>query len=165
MQQIKDETSRMVPGQIHHPLGSEGNPPRSMDEERQYLERLLNTRFNFYLVAVSLFVFAIFRESLNELEKGIALCIGGIVSLLIMLAVCRTCLLVEKSLKNLREDQAHPYSRLYREIDDSSKSYAIWYLPLKISANYYIVVITLLVTVLLWVLSGFFMFQFLWGTS
>jgi hypothetical protein len=134
---------------------------RSKDEEREYLEGLLNTRFNFYLVAVSVFVFAVFRDSLSELERAIALFIGGIVSLTISLAVRRTCLLVETSLENLREDQSHPYTRLYRKISKSSKSYAIWDLPLKISANQYIGWTTTLVTILLFAASGLFIVHLL----
>ncbi|MFQ6028422.1 MAG: hypothetical protein ACE5Q6_13090 [Dehalococcoidia bacterium] len=123
--------------------------PRTMDDERRYLEGLLNTRFNFYLVFVSLFVFGIFGASLDAVVRGIALIMGGFVSAVISLAVARTFLLVEKALDKLRYDDMHPYALLYWEIEHSDEYKSGLGLLLRYSANNYMLATPSLITLLL----------------
>lgn len=53
---------------------------RYLDEERRYLEQLLNTRFNFYLVFASLFTVAVFSSGITLWQKTAALLLGTIIS-------------------------------------------------------------------------------------
>ena len=138
-----------------------GKDRRSMDDERQYLENLLNQRFNFYLVFVSFFLFGIFGGSLGNMERGIALVIGAFISLFIALAVLRTRMLVEEALNDLRELHRHPYGTLYKRLKDKEKYKTKWYWPfnwygpLRTSANNYIATVPWLVTMLLLALAIF----------
>ena len=118
---------------------------RSMDEERQYLEQLLNTRFNFYLVFASLFVVGIYTSDLEGVGRGIALFMGAGKSLVIGLAVLRTTLLVEVALKILRSTTPdHPYKTLYQ---------AIRWVPPFVSANILIAVTPGLISIALVILG------------
>ena len=126
-----------------------------MDDEREYLEGLLNARFNYYIVFTSLFIFAVFRTPLDNLERGIVLFIGAFVSALIGLAVHRTKLLVEESLKELKTVTGHPYLSLYQRVSSRSNRYWI----LKTSANNYIIYVPWLITLLLVALALFSIFS------
>ena len=118
---------------------------RSMDQERQYLEQLLNTRFNFHLVFSSLFIVGIYTADLEGKASGIALIMGAIISLVIALSVLRTTWLVEEALKILRSDAKHPYTTLYE---------AVRWKPPFVSANIFIAITPWLISIALFVLGG-----------
>jgi hypothetical protein len=134
--------------------GTQSNRWKILDEERRYLEGLLNARFNFYLVGVSLFLFAIFRaDSLSELQRGQVLFLGAIVSAVISLAVLRTILLVEKALDRLRNLGDHPYALLFLDVKDSPEYRKKRYCLIKRSANWYMGAVSIGVSCLLWLLG------------
>lgn len=136
------------------------NHYNNLEQERAYLENLLATRINFYLVFVSFYFVAVFgveEEGTIQNMRSIAFLFGGIVSFLMALYVWRTTLLVEKVLSNLREEyDDHPYSKAYDAFEKLSnqdmnsfaskksikkriikRAYAIC----SISANWYIVIL------------------------
>jgi len=81
-----------------------------MDQERKYLEQLLNTRFNFYLVFSSLFTVAVFSTGISLWQKTAALLLGTIISYFIQRSVQRTHELVEIALDEIARDPEHAYS-------------------------------------------------------
>jgi hypothetical protein len=82
---------------------------KQMDEERKYLEQLLNTRFNFYLVFSSLFTVAIFSTGITLWQKTVALLLGTIISYFIQRSVQRTHDLIEIPLDEIGRDPEHAY--------------------------------------------------------
>lgn len=97
--------------------GSTANRPRSLDDEREYIEGLLNTRFNFYLVFASLLLVATFGN--NELVPAVKaglLVAGAIVSGLMAYLVGRSRHLLECLLRKLRKSPGHPYGLAYRYV-------------------------------------------------
>jgi len=75
------------------------------------LEGLLKDRINFYLVFASVFMLGLSRIDGGYWIKAWALLTITIVSLLIALAVIRTHRLVEATLRDIRRDETHPYTR------------------------------------------------------
>ena len=101
-----------------------------MDSERQYLEGLLNTRFNYTLVFSSLFLVAIFQENLDGRYRTAALIAATVVSTISSFSVTRTRRLVEAALKKLRGRSEHPHKITYDIAEGSGKFF-------KRSANVY----------------------------
>jgi hypothetical protein len=87
--------------------------PRTVDEERAYIESLLNTRFNYYILFVSLLLVPIANEnSLTQTARVGLLGFGALVSALMAYMVMRTKLLLDTLLKEIVEGPAdHPYKR------------------------------------------------------
>jgi hypothetical protein len=80
-----------------------------LDDERRYLEGLLLSRFNFYLVFVALFLVAIFNPNLpGGAYKTHALIVGTVISFLMALAVTRTAALVGRALDEIGKPGKHP---------------------------------------------------------
>ena len=92
--------------------------PRSTDEEREYIEGLLNTRFNYYLVFASLLLVATFGSgNLAPGAQASLLGLGALVSALIAYTVGRTRHLLEYLLRRLRNTEGHPYRASYVHVD------------------------------------------------
>jgi len=80
--------------------------------ERTYLENLLASRINFFLVFASFYFVAVFgSDRIAPTHRAIALVLGGLVSLVMALSVLRTTALVEEVLCCFRAKHPnHPYS-------------------------------------------------------
>ncbi len=97
---------------------------RSTDHEREYIEGLLNTRFNYYLVFASLLLLATFGNSnLQPEAQAFLLAAGALVSCLIAYMVGRTRHLLEAILKPLRESSSHPYATAYQHVKTKHRFY------------------------------------------
>ena len=65
--------------------------PEEFKTERTYLENLLASRINFFLVFASFYFVAIFgTDKIGATHRAIALVLGGVVSLVMALSVLRT---------------------------------------------------------------------------
>ena len=135
-----------------------GSTTRAADEfevERAYLENLLATRMNFYLVFVSFYFVAVFgaeQKVATPSQRTIALALGGAVSLLMTLSVLRTTALVENVLCRFRSKRTeHPYTKAHKELSGK------W--PVSVSANWYLALVPLGITV------AFFWLAFLAGRT
>ncbi|MEA3014302.1 MAG: hypothetical protein QOD42_2847 [Sphingomonadales bacterium] len=81
---------------------------RTVDEERAYIENLLNTRFNYYIVFVSLLLVPIAGDNpLTQTGRIFLLGLGAFVSALMVYMVVRTKLLLDALLDELEPN--HPY--------------------------------------------------------
>ncbi|MEN3334917.1 MAG: hypothetical protein V7641_4282 [Blastocatellia bacterium] len=128
---------------------------KGFEKEREYLENLLNSRFNFYLVFVSLFLGAVLDKDSIILEKQrITLLFGGgLVSLLISVAVLRTNILVNRALNWLENEENAP-DNAWRIISEDP----IRGIPLR--ANWFLVGASILITIIFFVLA---IWQFIYG--
>lgn len=100
------------------------NPSRTLDQEREYIEGLLNDRFNYYLVFASLLLLATFgNNSLTDEVRAILLLAGALVSGLIAYTVGRTRHLLEVLLNRLRADESHPYGIAFRAVGEDHRFY------------------------------------------
>jgi hypothetical protein len=112
------------------------------DKERTYLEQLLATRVNLYLLFVSFYFVAVFGADpthVDRLQRSLALAFGGLVSLGMALSVMRTTALVELVLDQFRATHTnHPYTVAYGRLEDRRL--------LHISANYFIAALPWIVT-------------------
>lgn len=121
---------------------------KAFSKEREYLENLLNSRFNFYLVFSSVFLAAVIAKDSNISEnQRTALLFGGaIVSLLISISVLRTNIFINRVLKWL-EDEAnapeHPWNII-------KIKHPVWR---KFRANRFLAAATVLITILFFVLA------------
>lgn len=101
--------------------------PRTVDEERAYIENLLNTRFNYYLLFVSVLLVPIAGENpLTSTGRMLLLAMGAVVSTLMACMVVRTKLLLGVLLHRLEPN--HPYKI-------ASKALGSTWRPFKINAN------------------------------
>ena len=111
--------------------------------ERAYLENLLATRLNFYLVFVSFYFVAVFGAERTAATSGSEPSPwpwGGVVSILMTLSVLRTTALVENVLRRFREKHdEHPYSLAHADLDGK------WLV--NFSANWYLALVPLGVTI------------------
>ena len=118
-----------------------------LDEERKYLEQLLNTRFNFYLVFASLFTVAVFSSGITLWQKTVALLFGTIISYFMQRSVKRTHQLVELALDEIGKPHSeHPYARITAKLPKKEKHHR---------ANQYLVLVPPLMLALF-----FFLFLF-----
>ena len=88
---------------------------KTLEKERHYLEGLFNSRFNFYLVFVSLYFVAILGNG-TPFRGGVwpvVLTVGTAASLLMFLAILRTHALLTPILKRLREQEKSGYQWAY----------------------------------------------------
>ena len=119
------------------------------DKERIYLEQLLATRVNLYLVFVSFYFVAVFGADpthVSRAQRALALWFGGAVSLGMALAVLRTTSLVEKVLDDFRDKhRKHPYSIACEKLAKT--------IIRSISANIYIACLPWIVTVAFFTLA------------
>jgi hypothetical protein len=126
-----------------HESGSTTPAADVFEAERAYLENLLATRMNFYLVFVSFYFVAVFGAEQKVATPGqrtIALALGGVVSLLMTLSVLRTTALVENVLSRFRAKHTeHPYTKAHADL---SGKWAV-----NVSANRYLALVPLGVTV------------------
>jgi len=91
---------------------------QSFEKEREYLEGLLNSRFNFYLVFASLFLVAVLNKDaiLTDKQRIVLLFAGASVSLLIALSVLRTNIRVNQILEWLEKNAPdHPWSTISKK--------------------------------------------------
>ena|ERR1041385_1784124 len=114
-----------------------------MDEGRKYLEQLLNTRFNFYLVFSSLFTVAVFSTGITLWQKTVALLLGTIVSYFIQRSVRRTHDIVDIALDEIGRDPEHPYSIIRARLPRKKR---------RLRANQYLVHVPHVMIVLFFVL-------------
>lgn len=115
--------------------------------ERKYLEGLLATRVNWFLIFMAFYFVAVLNISDGQ-QRAVALGFGGLFSLVIFLSVLRTMSLVENVLIQFREqNKEHPYTVAYEHL---SKKCVI-----KVSANKYIAVLPAIATVAFIVLALF----------
>jgi hypothetical protein len=127
------------------PLSDEA---RIIDRERRYMERLLLSRFNFYLVFIALFLAAHFDPHLEaHASDKYVLVVGAIVSFLMSLAVTRTAAFVSLILDEIEtKHRDHPFARLSRLNRESASTWS--YLVLQWPRAYwYHVVVTWFVTI------------------
>lgn len=95
---------------------------KHLDEERRYLEQLLNTRFNFYLVFASLFTVAVFSSGITLWQKTAALLFGTIISYFMQRSVKRTHELVEIALDEIgKHNREHPYAVITARLPKKEK--------------------------------------------
>lgn len=85
----------------------------TVDDERAYIENLLNTRFNYYLLFVSLLFVPIAGENpLSLIARTALLALGAVVSAFMFYMVMRTKLLLDALLKEIVDSENdHPYKR------------------------------------------------------
>jgi hypothetical protein len=108
--------------------------PGEFTTERAYLENLLATRINYYLVFASFYFVAVFgSDKVQPAHRAIALVLGGMVSLIMALSVLRTTALVEQILCSFRAKYPnHPYSLAHdalktrRLVNVSANTYISW---------------------------------------
>jgi len=101
--------------------------PRTVDEERAYIENLLNTRFNYYLLFVSVLLVPIAGDnSLTPTGRTFLLAFGAAISALMAVMVVRTKLLLGVLLDELEGN--HPYKYASRIVGRKP-----W--PFRINAN------------------------------
>src|SRR3712207_3864691 len=108
-------------------MASNPSSARSIEEEREYLENLLNTRFNYYLIFLSLLLVAAFgNDRLDQDVRGALLVSGAAVSAMIAYAVGRTHYLLEYLLTQLRSQKfrGHPYQLAFQHVADRHPFYA-----------------------------------------
>ena len=124
--------------------------PWTMDDEREHLEEILNNRFNYYLVFVSLLLAATFgSSSITQDQRALALLFGTIVSGVLGLLITRTRHLVAKALRQFKSyDPQHPYWVLFHAVEQDPRIFRL----LKRSAYNYLFLAPLLITLLLAVL-------------
>ena len=124
-------------------------PPEEFGSERAYLEGLLSTRINFYLVFVSFYFVAVFgvdASKVSHAQRAIALALGGVVSFFVALSVLRTTALVENVLTAFRVKYPnHPYTQAHKSL---SKRWL-----LKVSAYKYAAVLPWGVTIAFFALA------------
>jgi hypothetical protein len=90
--------------------------PHTVDEERAYIENLLNTRFNYYILFVSLLLVPIAGDNpLSHLARVCLLAFGACVSALMAYMVVRTKYLLDALLKEIADDQ--PYKRACAKVE------------------------------------------------
>ncbi|PSS49416.1 hypothetical protein [Pseudomonas sp. BBP2017] len=115
--------------------------------ERQYLEGLLATRVNWFLIFMSFYFVAAFNLDDGQ-QRAIALAFGGMFSLAISLSVLRTMSLVEDVLIQFRKQhKEHPYTVAFEHLSEKP--------VIKVSANKYIAALPLIATAAFIVLALF----------
>lgn len=111
--------------------------------ERAYLEQLLATRVNLYLLFVSFYFVAVFgaeADVVSDEMRAMAFFLGALISALMTLSVWRTTLLVEHVLRRFRHlNEKHPYTLAYLHLD--KKPFPLW-----VSANWILFCMPLVVT-------------------
>lgn len=89
---------------------------RTLDEEREYLEGLLTSRFNFYLGFAGV-VGAGLTQVQATGERAALVAIAFFLSLLFWRALFRTHVLVKYLLEEIDSDETHPLSRARRRAE------------------------------------------------
>ncbi|HEV2818245.1 MAG TPA: hypothetical protein VGW40_13615 [Allosphingosinicella sp.] len=90
---------------------------RSFDEERAYIENLLNMRFNYYLVFASLLFLPVTSENaLSPAARAGLMVLGGVVSALMAYMVIRTKKLLDALLTEILKDNEHPYTGAFNTL-------------------------------------------------
>lgn len=93
---------------------SGGDATRSLDEEREYIEELLNKRFNYFLLFISfLFIPVTSSNALSSLSRAMLLFLGGFVSAIMAYMIARTRRLLDALLDEIRSAKHHPYRRAF----------------------------------------------------
>jgi hypothetical protein len=111
---------------------------KAIADEREYLEGLLNARFNYYLVFASIVLLAAFGSSdLPAATRAAILGAGSLISALIAYSVGRTRHLLQVLLDALAAPESnHPYrlakmevkSRFYRRNANAAIELVVWLL-------------------------------------
>jgi hypothetical protein len=83
-----------------------------VNQERVFLENLMQARFNFFLVAFGLWVVGIASIS-EKLPKLVFLGFGIVICFLLWLAIRRICQKVIAALKLIFADTAHPATQVH----------------------------------------------------
>jgi hypothetical protein len=93
---------------------------RTIDQERDYIEDLLNKRFNYYLVFASLILVAVAgRGPLTDAARVGLLFFGAVASAMMALMVGRTRWLLQSSLSEILKISDHPYTISYKYIKNN----------------------------------------------
>ncbi|MEA3014299.1 MAG: hypothetical protein QOD42_2844 [Sphingomonadales bacterium] len=96
---------------------SDRSKRRTIDEERAYIENLLNTRFNYYLLFVSLLLLPVAGDNpLSYNARAALLMIGALVSAMMFYMVLRTNLLLNALLTRIRKNKRHPYTIAFNAV-------------------------------------------------
>ncbi|HMG46295.1 MAG TPA: hypothetical protein VK614_02395 [Allosphingosinicella sp.] len=104
----------------------DGQGQRTVDEERAYIEGLLNTRFNYYLLFVPLLFVPVSGENaLSNYARAGILFFGAIVSALMAYMVIRTKLLLDALLKTIVDGrEKHPYKLACEAVERDKPRYS-----------------------------------------
>jgi hypothetical protein len=92
------------------------NPPTGSDkwdanQERVFLENLMQTRFNFFLVAFGLWIVGVANIT-EKLPKLVFLGFGILICFFLWLTIRRICQKVIVALKLIRADTTHPVTQI-----------------------------------------------------
>jgi hypothetical protein len=85
--------------------------------EREYLEKLLSTRLNFFMVFASLLLVGLSADGVSSEQRRAGFTIGVIVSALIFLSVWRTHRLIDYVLKQLTTVEQYPYTEARKSLE------------------------------------------------
>lgn len=115
-----------------------------LDEERKYLEGLLNTRFNFYLVFNSLLLVAAYSTD-KQVHTFLLLVLGLCVSVFFTTATIRTYHFVSHVSNRIIDEQAtHPYAKACEDDPpfwDANLNFAV-IIPCAIVLGYIALIVT-----------------------
>jgi len=86
-----------------------------VDAERKHLEGLLKDRISFFLLFAPVLVAASYNIHDLQIRAGV-LATGTVVSFLLALAILRTHRFVQLALKDILQDEQHPYTKYWKAI-------------------------------------------------
>ena len=82
-----------------------------VNQERVFLENLMQTRFNFFLVVFGLWIASVARI-IEKMPKLVILIFGTVVCFLLWLTIRRICQKVTAALNIIMADETHPATRV-----------------------------------------------------
>lgn len=109
-------------------------PQHGLQHEREYLEGLLNTRFNFLLLIMSGLGAALLHEDdLGSRTSALLLVLGAVAATAMGLIILRTAALLREILTLLGREARHPYRRAAARVAHRSRRNRLHHL--RINAN------------------------------